>query len=125
MRLTLWAALLWVAGLFTLVPYSIYRLLFQASRDEYAFLIVFPLFWVFGYWGVAGPLIAAWRVHTLMQALEAARGSDEIRAAFERHDGEEVVVDLIASDYGLPKFLARRVYKRVARMLQERQSARP
>ena len=36
-------------------------LLFQAQPDEYAFLIVFPLFWIFGFWGVVGPLFAAVR----------------------------------------------------------------
>ena len=102
-----------------LVPSSIYQLLFHAERDEYAFLIVAPLFWVFGFWGVVGPALAAWRVRTLMKALEAAQSSDQIRAAFEQHQGRDVIVDLVASEYRLPKFIARRVCDRVIRELQK------
>lgn len=112
--------LLWIAGIVMIVPYAIYQLLFHAQRDEYAFLIVAPLFWVFGFWGVVGPALAAWRVHTLMKALEAAQGSEEIRAAFEKHQGREVVVDLVASEYRLPRFMARWVCDRVAKELQKR-----
>jgi hypothetical protein len=32
--------------------------LFQVGRNEYAFYIVLPLFWVFGFWGVVGTLLA-------------------------------------------------------------------
>jgi hypothetical protein len=37
-----------VIGLATLVPYGVYYLFFEASRDQYAFTAV--LFWIFGYW---------------------------------------------------------------------------
>jgi hypothetical protein len=33
-------------------------MLFQAERSEYAFYIVLPLFWAFGFWGVVGTLLA-------------------------------------------------------------------
>lgn len=115
--------LLWIAGIVAIVPYAIYQLLFHAQREDYAFLIVAPLFWVFGFWGVVGPALAAWRVHTLMRALETARGSDEIRAAFEKHQGREVVVDLVASEYRLPTFMARWVCDRALRELRKRASS--
>ena len=111
--------LLWLVGIALIVPYSINQLLFHAERDEYAFLIVAPLFWVFGFWGVVGPLIGAWRVHKLMSALDAARDASQIREAFERNEGREVIVDLIASEHGLPRFVARWLYDRVARKVQE------
>ena len=56
------AAILWAVGLFTLVPWAVWYLFFHATRDQYALFIVLPLFWVFGYWGVAGPLIGAIKV---------------------------------------------------------------
>ena len=112
--------LLWIVGIVLIVPYAINQLLFHAQRDEYAFLIVAPLFWIFGFWGVVGPCIAAWRIHTLVRALEAARGSDQIREAFEKHEGKEVVVDLVASEYRLPRFLARWVCDRVQKKIEEK-----
>jgi hypothetical protein len=111
--------LLWI-GIVAIVPYAINQLVFHAQKDEYAFLIVAPLFWIFGFWGVAGPCIAAWRIHTLVRALEAARGSDQIREAFERHEGKEVVVDLVASEYRLPRFMARWVCDRVHKKIREK-----
>jgi len=112
--------LLWIAGIVLIVPYAINQLLFHAERDEYAFLIVAPLFWIFGFWGVVGPCLAAWRVHTLMKALDAARGSNQIREAFERNEGMEVVVDLVASEYRLPRFMAKWLCRYVIRKAQER-----
>ena len=115
--------ILWMIGLLTIVPYSIYQLFFYAQRHEYAFLIVVPLFWIFGFWGVVGPLIAVVRIRRLMNALESAGSMDEIRLAYERNDGEEIIVDLIATENHVPKFLARIVYKYARRQLQARSTS--
>jgi hypothetical protein len=114
---------LWIIGLLTIVPYSIYQLLFYAERDEYAFLIVVPLFWIFGFWGVVGPLVAVVRIRRLMNALESAGSMTEIRQAYERNDGEEIIVDLIATENHVPRFLARIGYRYVLRQLQARSSS--
>jgi hypothetical protein len=50
------AVAIWVFRLFTVVPYAAYYLLYYALREQYALLITFILFWIFGYWGVVGPL---------------------------------------------------------------------
>lgn len=110
----------WLIGLVTIVPYSIYSLFYTAQRDQYAFLIVVPLFWIFGFWGVVGPLVAVWRVRTLMRAIELAGNATELKEAFERNDGKEVVIDLIANDNHIPKFIARRLYNKVEKKLMER-----
>jgi hypothetical protein len=112
-------AVVWIAGLVLLVPYAVYRLLFVAEPDEYAFLIVFPLFWIFGYWGVVGPLLAAAKADRLIRALETARDSDVLRRAFDDNEGDEVVVDLIATENRIPRWLARRIYVRVKPRLVE------
>lgn len=104
---------IWVVGLFTAVPYSVYYLLWHAEQDQYAFLIVFPFFWVFGYWGIIGPLLSAWRIHRLMRIIEKAGSRSEVIAAIERHDGEELVVELIASENRIPHWLARRIYRKL------------
>jgi len=62
-----------------LVPWAVYRLLFEAESDEYAFLIIAPLFWVFGFWGVGGPLVGAYRVRALMRSV--ATGNDALARA--------------------------------------------
>ena len=114
----------WILGIVLLVPYAIYRLLFIAEPDEYAFLIVFPLFWVFGFWGVVGPIFAAVKGHRLMRALERAQDADSLRKAFDEHEGDEVVIELIATENRLPRWLARRIYHKVKPRLIELAAAR-
>lgn len=118
-----WAVGIWLAGLLLLVPYAVYRLLFVAGPDEYAFLIVFPLFWIFGYWGVVGPLLAAIRARRLIRSLEAAHDPDALRRAFDDNEGDEVVVDLIATENRIPRWLARRIYAKVKPRLAQRAAA--
>ncbi len=113
-------AVIWVLGLFTAVPYSVYYLLWHAEKDQYAVLIVFPFFWVFGYWGIVGPLVGAWRAHRLLRAIEhAGRNREQIMAAVERHEGEEVVIDLLASENRIPRFLARHIYRKFLAQVKE------
>lgn len=100
-------AALWVVGLLTLVPYCIYYLLYQAQRDEYALYIVLPLFWIFGYWGIAGPIIAAIRVRQVMRALEAIRTREQLEALIRSPEARETAIDLVARENRLPRFLAR------------------
>ena len=114
---------LWVLGIVILIPLSLYRLVFHAQPEEYAFLIVAPLFWVFGFWGVVGPLLAAQRIHRLMKALEKAQNAAQAKAAWDENDGDEAAVDLLASENRLPKFLARWLYRRVKRKLLPGESA--
>lgn len=114
---------LWVLGIVFLVPYAIYRLLFVAQPDEYAFLIVFPLFWVFGFWGVAGPIFAAVKGHRMIRALERAQDAGSLVEAFDAHEGDEVLIELIATENRLPRWLARRIYHRIKPRLLEMAAA--
>jgi hypothetical protein len=109
----------WILGIVLLVPYAIYRLLFVAEPGEYAFLIVFPLFWIFGFWGVVGPIFAAMKGHRLIRALESAQDAESLRKAFDEHEGDEVLIELIATENRLPRWLARRIYHRVKPRLIE------
>ena len=114
------AVIVWVAGLLTLVPGGTYYLLFAASRDQYALLITAVLFWIFGYWGVVGPILAAIRVRAVLRAIESARSSDELGRVLRSPDARAAAIDLIASENHLPRFLAARVYALLARGLAER-----
>jgi len=116
--------ILWVLGIVLLVPYAIYRLLFVAEPDEYAFLIVFPLFWIVGFWGVVGPIFAAVKGHRLIRALEKAGSSDELKRAFVDNEGDEVLIELIRAENRIPRWLARKTYYRVKPRLLEVAAAR-
>jgi hypothetical protein len=103
-------SVLWVLGLLTLVPGSVYYLLYHAPREQYALFIVLPLFWIFGYWGVVGPLIAAVRVRRVFRALEQVRTREQLLALVREPETREAAIDLIARENGLPRFLAKHVY---------------
>jgi hypothetical protein len=117
------AALLWILGLLTLVPYGTYHLLFQAPREQYALLIVGLLFWVFGYWGLVGPLLAALKVRAVFKAIELARSKDELLKVLKSPDARDTAIDMIALDNHIPRFLAARVYALLVRRLAERSAA--
>lgn len=51
------------------------------------------------------------RVRALFRALESAGDAAAVREALGQHDAEDIVVDVIARENGLPKFVARRLYR--------------
>jgi hypothetical protein len=104
------AIAIWVFGLFTAVPYATYYLLYEAPRGQYALLITFVLFWIFGYWGVVGPLLAIVKIRRVFLALEGAKSKEALMKALRSDDSRDVAIDLIATDNHIPRFLARRVY---------------
>lgn len=110
--------LLWIVGLATIVPYGIYHLLFTAQREEYAFLITIVLFWIFGFWGVVGPLLSAYKVRRLFKALEAAPTQEQLRQILQSSDAEDAAIDLFARDNHIPRFLAARLFRSAVRRLQ-------
>jgi hypothetical protein len=105
------AIILWILGLLTLVPYGTYYLLFEAPREQYALLIGSIGFWIFGYWSVVGPLIMIVKVRSVFRALEAAGSRGELEKVLKSPDARDVVVDLIATENHIPRFLASRVYR--------------
>ena len=111
--LLLWAILIWVTGLLTLVPFGTYYLFFHAPRDQYALLIVGILFWIFGYWGVVGPVLAALKIRSVFRALEKAQAQGRLAVALHSQETEEVAIDFIASENRIPRFLAAKVYRRI------------
>jgi hypothetical protein len=123
----LWAGVLWLAGLLTAVPYATYYLFYYAPRDEYALLITFVLFWILGYWGLVGPLIMAVKVRRVFRRLEAAQNAASLAASLQSKDTEEVMIDFIASENKIPRFIAARLYRLlVSKVAQTRNSpARP
>lgn len=119
------AVALWVAGLLTLVPYATYYLLVHATRDQYALLITLVLFWVFGYWSVVGPLIAVVKVRRVFRAIEQATSKDVLLSALRSPDTRDVAIDLVASEYHVPRFIAARVYNLLLKRLSAPAPRRP
>jgi hypothetical protein len=111
------ALVVWIAGLLTLVPYGTWYLFFEAPRDQYALLITLVLFWIFGYWGVVGPILAAIKVRRVFRALERAGSREELLAQLRSPDTREAAIDLIASENRIPRFLAARVFNLLASRL--------
>ena len=103
------AIVVWMVGLLTIVPYGTYYLLFEAQRDQYAFLITLVLFWIFGFWGVVGPILAAIKVRRVFQAIERAKSKDDLLAHLQSPDSQVAAIDLIASENHIPRFLAAHV----------------
>jgi hypothetical protein len=111
--------LLWIVGLLTIVPFATHQLLFVAEHDQYALLITVVLFWIFGFWGVVTPLVAALKVRRVFRALEEAQSRGQLAEALRSDDAREVAIELIASENRIPRFLAARVFRLLARGLEE------
>ena len=65
-------------------------------------MIRIPVFWIFGFWGVVGPLFAAVKAHRLVKALEAAHDAGSMQRAFEKKEGDEVIIDLVRVENRIP-----------------------
>jgi hypothetical protein len=113
------AAGVWIVGLLTAVPWATWHLFFQAPREQYALLITFILFWIFGYWGLVGPIVSIVKVRSVMRALQAATSRDDFIATLRSPEARDVFIDHLAADNGIPKFLARKVYDRLAASLRD------
>jgi hypothetical protein len=111
------ATIVWVIGLVTAVPLAAYHLLFQAPRDQYALLIAFIIGWVFLYWSVVGPVLMLLKLRRVYRGFQQVRSADELRRRLSDGETEDVIVDWIARENRIPKFLARRAYRYVLHLL--------
>ncbi len=111
------ATALWIIGLLTVVPYATWHLFFKAPREQYAALITFVLFWVFGYWGVIGPIVSIVKVRSVYRAIQETRSREELVAVLRSEDAQNVAIDHIASEYRIPRFLATRVLQLVSKRI--------
>lgn len=118
------AMVVWILGLLIFIPYGTYYLLYQAPREQYALVITLMLFWAFGFWGVVGPLLAAIKVRAVLRVIETARSKDSLMAALQSADTRDAVIELIASENRIPRFLASRVYKLLADRFAANMTAR-
>ncbi len=111
------AAIVWLIGLVTAVPLAAWHLLFEAPREQYALLIVFIIGWPFLYWPTVGPILMLLKLRSVYRGLQQVRSADDLRRKLAEGETEDVIVDLIARENRIPKFLARRVYRYLLRTL--------
>ena len=109
----------WVFGLVTAVPYGVYYLFFRAPSEQYALLITLILFWIFGFWAVVGPILSAIKVRRLFKALETVSDKEQFQAVLQRADSEDALIDLLASENRIPKFIARKLYAVALKKMRE------
>jgi len=114
---------LWVLGLITIVPYAIYHLLYYAQREEYALLITLVLFWIFGFWGVVGPILTVVKVRRVFRALETAQSKEKLEEILNSKESQDAAVDLIASENHISKFLAKKLFFAAIRKLSVKENS--
>jgi len=119
------AAIVWVIGLVTGVPLTTWHLLFHAPREQYAMLIAFIIGWVFVYWSIVGPLLMLVKLRSVCQSLRQVRSVDGLRRKLWEGETEDLIVDWIARENRIPKFLARRAYRYVLRILDASDKPEP
>jgi hypothetical protein len=109
------AVIVWIAGLMTFVPYAVYYLLFQAPRDQYAFLIASILFWIFGFWGVVSQVLMTLKIRHLLKTMESAGSGERLAEVLKGPAAKDVAIDLIATEHRLPRFVAAWIYTHALR----------
>ncbi|MBF0408366.1 MAG: hypothetical protein HQM10_13530 [Candidatus Riflebacteria bacterium] len=104
------------------MPFGTYQLLFEAPREQYAILITMEMFWIFEYWGIVGPLLLAYKIRMVIRAIEQAHTQEDLAKVLINQETGDIAIDLIASQNGIPRFLASRVYTALVRRLSERKT---
>ena len=111
------AMLLWIVVLITGVPYATYYLFFEAPREQYAALITFVLFWIFGYWSLVGPLIGLLKFLKFKRAFENISSKEELIELIQNPETEDLAIDFIVRENGVPRFMAKWAYTKISQHL--------
>jgi hypothetical protein len=83
------------------------------TSENAAAVIVLPFAWVFGYWGVVGPLLAAWKIWKLQSVLEehCERRAQGLDTDATEQDVEDALTLLATQENPLPEKWARRIVR--------------
>lgn len=54
----------------------------------------------------------------MFRVVERARDREELRTIIEGSETEETAIDIIAAENGVPRFIAKQVYRKVVRQLK-------
>ena len=111
-------AIVWILGLLAFVPYGLYYLFFYAEKSQYALIIVFLLFWIFGYWAVVTPIMTILKFRRLLKMAKEIQSWEKFLERMREGESEEVIVEWLSSENKIPKFLAKKVYRHLLLRLE-------
>ncbi len=119
MRLVLFV---WLIGLITAVPAAGWYLLYHAERELYLPLIAFLVGWVFFFLPVVGALRGVVQAGRLLRELRGSETWEDVREKIRRGEAEDLVVSLIATEQGISRDRARRIYQLLAASIRREQA---
>lgn len=92
------------------------------TTENAALVIVLPFAWVFGYWGVAGPLVIVRRILRLQSVLETyvTRRSLGLPADASAQEIEDTLTLLAVQENPIPERWARKLVRRLLREAEAR-----
>jgi hypothetical protein len=92
------------------------------TTDNAALVIVLPFAWIFGYWGVVGPLLVVRRVWRLQSVLESfvERHALGLPPAAPLEEVEDTLTLLAVQENPIPERWARKLVRRFLRGLANR-----
>lgn len=106
--------LLYGVGAVVVCGWSLSRIVTgSVTSENLPGVIVFPFAWLFGYWGVVGPLLAArqvWRLQATLERYAERRGLGLDTAASEQ-ELEDTLTLLAMEENPLPERWARRLVR--------------
>jgi len=107
--------LIWIIGLFTVVPFAAYHLLFKAESHQIP-LIMFIGFWVFGYAGLVVPLYKAYSLKKIINKVGAGK---DLLTVVKDDETRDFAVQSIADRTGIPTHLAEKLYAATSEKLEK------
>lgn len=106
--------LLWALGCVAVPAWSLSHVFAgTVTTDNAALVIVLPFAWIFGYWGVVGPLLAAWKIWRLQSVLEehCERRATGLDTSTTERDVEDALTLLLTQENPIPELWARRLVR--------------
>ena len=106
--------LLYGVGAVALPAWSLSHVFADTVTSENAVaVIVLPFAWIFGYWGVIGPLLAARKIWQLQSVLDqhCERRAQGLDADTTEQDAEDALTLLATQENPLPEKWARRIVR--------------
>jgi high-affinity K+ transport system ATPase subunit B len=105
----------YLLGLLTIVPYSLWHVLHNAPREQYAVWLFVAIWWTFLFPPTIGALLTAVTVMRVMRNINRHRTlTTLIRASGLTGDD---LIALVARNIAIPKFVARILVRRIQRLL--------
>jgi hypothetical protein len=122
-RRSIFAVLLYLAGLVALVVWSVHGFVTGAPKNDWALMIVLPIAWAFSYWPMLGSLLMIARIRGLQRTLEgiATELNTGVDPSPEKlRELEEVGTELAARENRIPEFIVRPIIRKaLARLVRD------